>query len=64
MAERFIRASHLRSLVAGWCSCSPLTLAVATILAGAFTGAERPTGADGGGACRGGRDALGTAPAA
>ena len=46
MAERFIRASHLRSLLPAVLLLAP-ALAVATILVGAFTGAERPTGADG-----------------
>src|SRR6185436_5042703 len=46
MAERFIRASHLRSLLPAVLLLAP-ALAVATILIGAFTGAERPSGADG-----------------
>ena len=47
MAERFIRASHLRSLLPAVLLLAP-ALAVATILVGAFTGAERPAGSDGG----------------
>ena len=46
MAGRFIRGSHLRSLLPAVLLLAP-ALAVATILVGAFTGAERPTGADG-----------------
>ena len=47
MAERFIRASHLRSLLPAVLLLAP-ALAVATILVGALTGAERPAGSDGG----------------
>jgi len=46
MAGRFIRGSHLRSLLPAVLLLAP-ALAVATILVGAFTGAERPNGADG-----------------
>ena len=46
MAGRFIRGSHLRSLLPAVLLLAP-ALAVAAILVGAFTGAERPTGADG-----------------
>ena len=47
MPERFIRASHLRSLLPAVLLLAP-ALAVATILVGALTGAERPAGSDGG----------------